>query len=406
MGLETGTYISDLVSTNPVSSDPKSEGDDHLRFIKSTVKATFPNVSGAVTPTHTELNYVDGVTSAIQTQIDLKAPIASPTLTGTPAAPTAAPGTNTTQLATTAFVQAASFVSALPVQTGNAGKLVVTDGATASWGTTINATTMSLADGTDATKKAAFALSGITTGTTRTLTVPNANLTIVGTDTTQTLTNKTITIADNVFTMQDNADATKQAVFQLSGITTATTRTLTIQDANITLENQGWKYLSTVTASAAATADIETTFDSTYDAYMIVICKLLPATDNTALHCRMKISGAYQTGANTYRYSYQQQSGTGTSSSADDAMIVMFPDIDNGAANANGLMVRVYDPAGTTNNKSINWDGALFDGAGNCATVTGTGAYISTTGALTGVRFYMSSGNITGTFRLYGLRNS
>ncbi len=38
----------------------------------------------------------------------LKAPLASPTFTGVPAAPTAAPGTNTTQIATTAFVQAAS----------------------------------------------------------------------------------------------------------------------------------------------------------------------------------------------------------------------------------------------------------------------------------------------------------
>ncbi len=72
MALETGTYISDLVATNPVASDAKSQGDDHIRLIKSTVKATFPNVSGAVTPTHTELNYVDGVTSAIQTQIDGK----------------------------------------------------------------------------------------------------------------------------------------------------------------------------------------------------------------------------------------------------------------------------------------------------------------------------------------------
>ena len=35
----------------------------------------------------------------------LKAPLASPTLTGTPAAPTADAGTNTTQIATTAFVQ-------------------------------------------------------------------------------------------------------------------------------------------------------------------------------------------------------------------------------------------------------------------------------------------------------------
>lgn len=42
-----------------------------------------------------------------QGQINARAPIASPTFTGTPAAPTAAPGTNTTQIATTAFVNAA-----------------------------------------------------------------------------------------------------------------------------------------------------------------------------------------------------------------------------------------------------------------------------------------------------------
>ena len=41
-------------------------------------------------------------------ELALKAPIASPTFTGTPAAPTATQGTNTTQVATTAFVQAAS----------------------------------------------------------------------------------------------------------------------------------------------------------------------------------------------------------------------------------------------------------------------------------------------------------
>ena len=56
MALETGTYISDLVATNPTSTDPKSEGDNHLRLIKSFVKATFPNVTGAVTKTHTQLN--------------------------------------------------------------------------------------------------------------------------------------------------------------------------------------------------------------------------------------------------------------------------------------------------------------------------------------------------------------
>jgi len=63
MGLETGTYISDLNSSNPVAGDPVNEGDDHLRLIKTTVKASFPSVSGAVSSTHTELNLLDGVTA-------------------------------------------------------------------------------------------------------------------------------------------------------------------------------------------------------------------------------------------------------------------------------------------------------------------------------------------------------
>lgn len=45
MGLETGTYISDLVTTNPISGDSKSVGDDHLRLIKSVLKTTFPNAT-------------------------------------------------------------------------------------------------------------------------------------------------------------------------------------------------------------------------------------------------------------------------------------------------------------------------------------------------------------------------
>jgi Chaperone of endosialidase len=44
------------------------------------------------------------ISTATQTALNLKANIASPTFTGTPAAPTANPGTNTTQVATTAFV--------------------------------------------------------------------------------------------------------------------------------------------------------------------------------------------------------------------------------------------------------------------------------------------------------------
>ena len=63
MGLETGTYIDSLNSSNPGATDSVAQGDDHIRLIKSTVKATFPNLTGAVTSTHTELNLLDGVTA-------------------------------------------------------------------------------------------------------------------------------------------------------------------------------------------------------------------------------------------------------------------------------------------------------------------------------------------------------
>ena len=62
MALESTTYIDGLVITNPTGTDPRSQGDDHLRLIKDTIRATFPNMSGAMTATHTELNAIDGYT--------------------------------------------------------------------------------------------------------------------------------------------------------------------------------------------------------------------------------------------------------------------------------------------------------------------------------------------------------
>ena len=69
-----------------------------------TATAAELNIMDGVTATTSEINYLDGVTSAIQTQLNSKAALASPALTGTPTAPTAASSTNTTQVATTAFV--------------------------------------------------------------------------------------------------------------------------------------------------------------------------------------------------------------------------------------------------------------------------------------------------------------
>ena len=106
------------------------------------------NEDVAVTATATELNYVDGVTSAIQTQLDgkvdeslfdTKGDILVASADNTPAK--LAAGTNgyllTANSAATNGVEWAAAPVSLPTQTGESGKYLTTDGTTASWGTLI-----------------------------------------------------------------------------------------------------------------------------------------------------------------------------------------------------------------------------------------------------------------------------
>jgi hypothetical protein len=88
---------------------------------------------------------------------------------------------------------------------GTAGQVLTSNGAAANptfqafgaSGVTFTDTLFLLKNNADATKLFRFDASGITAATTRVLTVPNANTTLVGTDFAQTLTNKTISGASN-----------------------------------------------------------------------------------------------------------------------------------------------------------------------------------------------------------------
>ncbi|SPF82154.1 Phage tail fiber protein [Pseudomonas phage GP100] len=98
--------------------DGTTAGGVPVPNVGSAAKWTTPRtitVSGAVTGSvaidgSADVGITAVVGSTLQATLDSKAPLASPTLTGVPLAPTAAPGTNTTQLATTAFVDAARVV--------------------------------------------------------------------------------------------------------------------------------------------------------------------------------------------------------------------------------------------------------------------------------------------------------
>ena len=134
---------------NAVSSTALSKSNNLSDLLNTTTALT----NLGFTATIAELNYTDGVTSNIQTQLDAKPNAASPTFTGTPAAPTAATGTNTTQIATTAFVQTevTALVDSAPSTLNTLNELAAALGDDASFSTTVTnsiATKLPLAGGT------------------------------------------------------------------------------------------------------------------------------------------------------------------------------------------------------------------------------------------------------------------
>lgn len=56
MPVESFGYIDSLNANNPVSTDGQAQGDDHLRGIKATLLATFPNIDAEVSATAAQLN--------------------------------------------------------------------------------------------------------------------------------------------------------------------------------------------------------------------------------------------------------------------------------------------------------------------------------------------------------------
>lgn len=93
-----------------------------------------------------------------------------------------------------------------------------------------------IVDNGDATKKIKFDASGITTATTRTVTVPDADLTMAGTATTQTLTNKTIDGDNNTISNLAHGaevDNPSSGVHGVTGSVVGTTDTQTLTNKTV-----------------------------------------------------------------------------------------------------------------------------------------------------------------------------
>lgn len=111
----------DNVSTTTTYSSDKIE--DVVDTAVTNLVGTAPEVLDTLGELADALGDNENFASTMTTQLAAKAPLASPSLTGTPTAPTAAPLTSTTQLATTGFVQQelGDYTTTTFVQTFEAG---------------------------------------------------------------------------------------------------------------------------------------------------------------------------------------------------------------------------------------------------------------------------------------------
>ena len=97
--VETGKILNAAVTAAKLASDSV----ETAKIVDGAV--TDAKLANGIAQSHIANLTTDLALLASQSSVDLKAPLASPALTGTPTAPTANTATNTTQIATTAFVQ-------------------------------------------------------------------------------------------------------------------------------------------------------------------------------------------------------------------------------------------------------------------------------------------------------------
>lgn len=393
MALETGTYISDLVATNPDGASPKSSMDDHLRLVKSTIKTTFPNVTGAMTMTHTELNTVTA-----------RGLIAGQTWTGTHTFPattygvTAAFGASGTALATLDYVNAVATNAALPGQTGNAAKFLRTDGTTAAW--------------------SELGVKGADIASAATINLTTATGDYVHVTGTTPITAITIPVgAERTVIFDDALALTHGAALLLPGaanITTAANDRMTVRGdtagaivvsytkADGTPVKSGMVLLATLTPTAAANVDFLTTFTSGYDNYVIEGTGLNGSSSSDNIVFRFANGGAVDSGSN-----YYSASGAGSDTTTDTSGLATTSFYNGGKGGSFRMAVMNVNDA--TNLKTTMTSCAAQSATAPVTLATSTyyAGYIG--GAVSGIRFFWSGGATfaaQGAIRIYGISNA
>lgn len=188
------------------------------------------------------------------------------------------------------------------------------------------------------------------------------------------------------------------------GAGTADATTVLYGDNNF--RKTGRILLNTLTASNSATLDDTTSLTSTYSEYEIVFENIVPATNAVAFQALYQVSGTFQTSGYKALCNNLNTSGAGASSETTQIPITRSSgDLSSTASNGGYCgTARIFNPSGTASGKLWSSTGSAFQtGTSTTGSFITSGFYNATT-AVTGLRFKMSSGNITsGIIRVYGI---
>ena len=135
-----------------------------------------------------------------------------------------------------------------------------------------------------------------------------------------------------------------------------------------------------------------------------------PSTAAQVINCQLKIGGSYLS-TETYAFAGDRPDQTGINNpfgsgpGAGYSSIPITSAVGNGGSLSANFRMFVHNPSSTAVMKAIDWTGTSQASTSTMSQISGAG-FNQGTAALTGVRFLAASGNINGTFRLYGIRNS
>jgi len=171
--------------------------------------------------------------------------------------------------------------------------------------------------------------------------------------------------------------------------------------------------ISTTTVSGTpASVDITSGIDSTYDAYIITLSGVQPATDNAFLYAKISTDGGstWKGGASDYQFHVAHGLAGSSAYSAQSLAAHTNMIISQGVGNAsnegfNGVLT-LHNPASSSLYTTLQVDGHSLDPSSVIERAIGCNAYNAVT-AVDGIQFYFSTGNmVAGTIRLYGIKKA